>query len=96
MTSTIPLLVLCPLRPQTLAQIAATYDVIHAPDAALRAQAIAAHGARVRTVLTIGPSGSRAPRSPPCPRRSWSARLVRATSSTLAEHLDLGAILFRY
>ncbi|OOG58140.1 2-hydroxyacid dehydrogenase [Polaromonas sp. C04] len=57
MTPTIPLLVLCPLPQPYLAQIAAAYDVIHAPDAALRAQAIAAHGMRVRAVLTIGPIG---------------------------------------
>jgi lactate dehydrogenase-like 2-hydroxyacid dehydrogenase len=57
MTSTIPLLILCPLPAQYLAQIAAACEVIHAPDAALRAQAIAAHGARVRAVLTIGPIG---------------------------------------
>lgn len=57
MKSTIPLLVLCPLQPQTVAQIAAFCEVIHAPDATLRAQAIAAHGARVRAVLTIGPIG---------------------------------------
>ncbi|MEO6973921.1 MAG: 2-hydroxyacid dehydrogenase [Rhodoferax sp.] len=57
MTSTIPLLILCPLPRQYLAQIAAVCNVIHAPDAVLRAQAIAAHGARVRAVLTIGPIG---------------------------------------
>lgn len=57
MKSTIPLLVLCPLRSQTIAQIAAFCEVIQAPDAALRARAIAAHGARVRAVLTIGPIG---------------------------------------
>src|SRR5665213_207905 len=57
MSSTIPLLILCPLPQPYLAQIAAAYDVIHAPDAALRARAIAAHGARVRAVLTIGPIG---------------------------------------
>ena len=57
MTAPIPLLILCPLPPQYLAQIGADYDVIHAPDAARRAQAIATHGARVRAVLTIGPIG---------------------------------------
>ncbi len=53
----VPLLVLCPLPPRYLAQIAAICEVVHAPDAALRAQAIATHGARVRAVLTIGPIG---------------------------------------
>lgn len=51
------LLVLCPLQADYLAQIQAVYDVVYAPTDALRAEAVARDGARVRAVLTIGTIG---------------------------------------
>jgi D-3-phosphoglycerate dehydrogenase len=51
------LLVLIPLREQSLAKIAEVFDVIHAPNAGLRADAIAEHGSAVRAVLTNGVVG---------------------------------------
>lgn len=54
------LLVLHTLSADHLAQIGAIFDVIDAPTAALRADAVAAHGARIRAVLTIGSIGLRA------------------------------------
>jgi lactate dehydrogenase-like 2-hydroxyacid dehydrogenase len=57
MTDKIPLLVLNSLSPAHQAQIAAIYDMTYAPNAQDRAQAIAAHGARFRAVLTIGVIG---------------------------------------
>ncbi|MFT3812277.1 MAG: 2-hydroxyacid dehydrogenase [Acidovorax sp.] len=53
----IPLLVLQPLAPEHLAPIAAAYEVLYAPTPPERAAAIAAHGARIRAVLTIGTVG---------------------------------------
>lgn len=52
-----PLLVLCPLQAEYLQQFRERYDVIEAGDDARRAQAIAAHGPRIRAVLTIGTIG---------------------------------------
>jgi len=55
--SRIPLLVLNSLLPEHQAQIGADYELIYAPTAEARAQAVARHGARVRAVLTIGVVG---------------------------------------
>lgn len=57
MNDKIPLLALNPLSPAHRNQIGAAYDLVHAPTPAERAAAIAAHGARVRAVLTIGTIG---------------------------------------
>ncbi|WP_186093316.1 2-hydroxyacid dehydrogenase [Burkholderia gladioli] len=51
------LLVLIPLRDDARAPIAAQFDLIHAPDEASRAQAVAEHGAKVEAVLTNGSTG---------------------------------------
>ncbi|WP_186143983.1 2-hydroxyacid dehydrogenase [Burkholderia gladioli] len=51
------LLVLIPLRDDARAAIAAQFDLIHAPDEASRAQAVAEHGAKVEAVLTDGSTG---------------------------------------
>ncbi|WP_186012200.1 2-hydroxyacid dehydrogenase [Burkholderia gladioli] len=51
------LLVLIPLRDDARAAIAAQFDLIHAPDEASRAQAVAEHGAKVEAVLTNGSTG---------------------------------------
>jgi lactate dehydrogenase-like 2-hydroxyacid dehydrogenase len=51
------LLVLIPLNDESLACIAAAFDVIYAPDPASRAEAIASRGATVRAVLTNGTTG---------------------------------------
>lgn len=51
------LLVLIPLRDDARAAIAAQFDLIHAPDEASRAQAVAEHGAKVEAVLTNGSAG---------------------------------------
>ncbi|WP_025100061.1 2-hydroxyacid dehydrogenase [Burkholderia sp. A1] len=51
------LLVLIPLRDDARAAIAAQFDLIHAPDEASRAQAVAEHGAKVGAVLTNGSTG---------------------------------------
>ena len=56
-TERIPLLVLNSLTPQHQAQIGADYELLYAPTPAERAAAIAAHGARIRAVLTIGSTG---------------------------------------
>jgi lactate dehydrogenase-like 2-hydroxyacid dehydrogenase len=54
------LLVLIPLNDESRACIAAAFDVVYAPDAASRAEAIASHGATVRAVLTNGTTGVKA------------------------------------
>ncbi|MFT3801509.1 MAG: 2-hydroxyacid dehydrogenase [Burkholderiaceae bacterium] len=51
------LLVLIPLSDARLSALESDFDVILAPDAARRAQAVAEHGARVRLVLTNGSTG---------------------------------------
>ncbi|WP_186064985.1 2-hydroxyacid dehydrogenase [Burkholderia gladioli] len=51
------LLVLIPLRDDARAAIAAQFDLIHAPDEASRAQAVAEHGSKVEAVLTNGSTG---------------------------------------
>lgn len=51
------LLILNPTSPAALDAIAQHFDLLHAPDAAQRAAAIAAHAAGVRAVLTIGSIG---------------------------------------
>lgn len=56
-TARIPLLALNTLTPQHQAQIGATYELLYAPTPPERAAAIAAHGARIRAVLTIGSTG---------------------------------------
>jgi lactate dehydrogenase-like 2-hydroxyacid dehydrogenase len=57
MTDKIPLLVLNSLSAAHQAQISVAYDMVYAPTAQTRAQAVAAHGARFRAVLTIGVVG---------------------------------------
>ncbi|MDA7417836.1 2-hydroxyacid dehydrogenase [Xenophilus arseniciresistens] len=57
MSDKIPLLVINTLLPQHQAQIGALYELHHAPDDKDRAAVIAAHGARIRAVLTIGVTG---------------------------------------
>ncbi|WP_225780923.1 2-hydroxyacid dehydrogenase [Xenophilus sp. Marseille-Q4582] len=59
MTDKIPLLVLNSLLPKHQAQIGAVYELHYAPTDAERAAAIAAHGARIRALLTIGVTGIR-------------------------------------
>lgn len=54
MSDKIPLLMLNPLAPEHVAQVAAVYDVTYAPTPEERAAAIAAHGDSFRAVLTIG------------------------------------------
>lgn len=56
-TSRPTLLVLCPLQAEYMQQFRDRFDVIEAGDDARRAQAIAAHGPRIRAVLTIGTIG---------------------------------------
>lgn len=51
------LLVLIPLTSESRASIGASFDIIDAPDPASRDQVIAAHGERVRAVLTNGSTG---------------------------------------
>ena len=51
------LLALMFLSEEHRAQMAQSFEVIYAPDAAQAASAIAEHGARVRVVLTIGATG---------------------------------------
>jgi lactate dehydrogenase-like 2-hydroxyacid dehydrogenase len=51
------LLVLIHLNDASRASVAAAYDVIYAPDPDSRAEAVAAHGATVRAVLTNGTTG---------------------------------------
>ncbi|MCC8396654.1 2-hydroxyacid dehydrogenase [Paraburkholderia sp. MMS20-SJTR3] len=51
------LLVLIPLSDASRASIAATFDVIYAPDPARREAALASHGATIRAVLTNGTTG---------------------------------------
>lgn len=55
-----PLLVLIPFAPDHLARLNAAYDVIYAPDATRRAQAIAGEAKGVRAVLTHGTAGLKA------------------------------------
>jgi len=57
MNERIPLLVLNSLLPAHQAQIAEAYDLVYAPTAETRAEAVARHGARFRAVLTIGVIG---------------------------------------
>lgn len=59
-TSRRQLLVLMPTAEEHLAQIRQRFDVIYAPTAESRAQAIAQHGATIELVLTIGAVGLRA------------------------------------
>ena len=51
------LLILHVLAPEHRAQLAAHFEVLYAPDRTQCAQAIAAHGARIAAVLTIGAIG---------------------------------------
>ena len=51
------LLVLIHLNDASRASVAAAYDVIYAPDPDSRAEAVAAHGATVRAMLTNGTTG---------------------------------------
>ncbi|RYF80927.1 MAG: 2-hydroxyacid dehydrogenase [Comamonadaceae bacterium] len=57
MSDKIPLLVLNTLLPQHQAQIGAVYELHYAITEEARAAAIAAHGDRIRAVLTIGVTG---------------------------------------
>lgn len=52
-----PLLVLCPVNADNLDVLAERYVLVYAPTAAERGDAIAAHGARIQAVLTIGTIG---------------------------------------
>lgn len=51
------LLVLIPLKDDSLARIEPSFDIVHAPSPAQRTEAIAAHGASFRAVLTNGTTG---------------------------------------
>ncbi|RYF76502.1 MAG: 2-hydroxyacid dehydrogenase, partial [Comamonadaceae bacterium] len=57
MSSKIPLLALCSLSDAHAAELAARFELHHAPDAASRHDAVARLGGSVRVVLTIGTIG---------------------------------------
>jgi len=69
------LIVLHVLSAEHLAQLGEHFDVHYAPTAQLRQQAIAAHGAQVRAVLTVGAVGLTAAEMDAMPQLSWVGSL---------------------
>ncbi|OWQ86751.1 2-hydroxyacid dehydrogenase [Roseateles terrae] len=64
-----------PMAQEHQAQLRQRFDVIDAPTAALRAQAVAEHGADIQVVLTIGAVGLRADEIAALPRLGFAAAL---------------------
>ncbi|MEN5423698.1 2-hydroxyacid dehydrogenase [Comamonas aquatica] len=69
------LLVLHVLSDAHLSQLAQSFDVLYAPDAARCAQALAAHGPRVQAVLTVGAIGLSAAQMQAMPQLRWVGAL---------------------
>lgn len=69
------LLLLMPMAEVHQAQLRAHFDVIYAPTAEQRAQAVASHGADIEVVLTIGAVGLRADEIAALPRLGFAAAL---------------------
>ncbi len=69
------LLLLMPMAQNHQAQLRQRFEVIDAPTAALRAQAVAEHGADIQVVLTIGAVGLRADEIAAMPRLGFAAAL---------------------
>lgn len=69
------LLVLHVLSDAHLSQLAQSFDVLYAPDAARCAQALADHGPRVQAVLTVGAIGLSAAQMQAMPQLRWVGAL---------------------
>lgn len=69
------LLLLMPMAQEHQAQLRERFEVIDAPTAALRAEAVAAHGADIEVVLTIGAVGLRAEEISAMPRLGFVSAL---------------------
>lgn len=69
------LLVLHVLSDAHLSQLAQSFDVLYAPDAARCAEALAAHGPRVQAVLTVGAIGLSAVQMQAMPQLRWVGAL---------------------
>lgn len=69
------LLVLHVLSDAHLSQLAQSFDVLYAPDAARCAEALAAHGPRVQAVLTVGAIGLSAAQMQAMPQLRWVGAL---------------------
>lgn len=67
------LLLLIPLNDDCLRQLGTGFELIHAPDSATRAAAVAAHGERIEIVLTNGSTGLRAAEIDAMPRLGLAA-----------------------
>lgn len=69
------LLVLHVLSDAHLSQLAQSFDVLYAPDAARCAEALTAHGPRVQAVLTVGAIGLSAAQMQAMPQLRWVGAL---------------------
>ncbi|WP_042418074.1 2-hydroxyacid dehydrogenase [Comamonas aquatica] len=69
------LLVLHVLSDAHLSQLAQSFDVLYAPDAARCAEALATHGPRVQAVLTVGAIGLSAAQMQAMPQLRWVGAL---------------------
>ncbi len=80
------LLVLIPLSSTGLSALRSDFDVIHAPDAAQRARAVADQGARVRLVLTNGTTGLTAAEIDAMPALTLAAALGAGYENLAVDH----------
>jgi len=87
------LLVLNPLSQAHRDAIAEHHDLVYAPDAAQRSAAVAAHGAAVDAVLTIGSIGLRADEIDAMPRLSLVCALGAGYENVAIDHAKARGIV---
>src|SRR5436190_2175143 len=80
------LLVLIAMSEKRLSALRPLFEVLHAPDAARRAAAIAAHGPRVRAVLTNGTTGLSAAEIDAMPQLTLACALGAGYEGIAVEH----------
>lgn len=80
------LLILIPLVEADRATLEAQFDVIYAPDAAARAQAVAARGPQVRAVLTNGTTGLTAAEIDRLPALEFAGALGAGYENIAVDH----------
>jgi len=80
------LLVLIPLRDDSLAQVRAHFDVVYAPTPAERSAAVPAHGAAVRAVLTNGTNGLSAAELDQLPNLEFVSALGAGYENIAVDH----------
>src|SRR6202012_183961 len=80
------LLVLILLKDASLAGVKSAYEVIYAPDEGTRTEAIAAHGEKVRAVLTNGTTGLTAEEIDRMPRLEFISALGAGYENIAIDH----------